>query len=239
MQLNVPGRFNKNASSVQALGTQSETGTLLIEYMCERLAVSNLGALDVLDFGCGCRFAEAIVNNRLPVHSYVGIDLDSEMIAWLNGNVRDPRLSFYHWNARNPMYNPYGFHMTTAAELPVHNQTYDLICMFSVVTHQLPEDTGAIFRLLRHCIRPHGRMFFSANIQNFTEEYREMSVTPALDSAYSERALRKLLERSGWRVLTRAGKNPQDARGRAMPIQDSLLCAPTSPIRRILRSLRE
>jgi SAM-dependent methyltransferase len=239
MQLNVPGRFNKNASSVQALGTQAETGTQLIEYMCERLAVPNLAALDVLDFGCGCRFAEAIVNNRLPVHSYVGIDLDSEMIAWLNENVRDPRLSFYHWNAHNPMYNPYGFHMTAGVGLPVRTQTYDLICMFSVMTHQLPEDTRAIFRLLRRYIRPHGKMFFSANIQQFTEEYREMDVTPTLDSAYSERALRKLLERSGWRVLSRAGKNPQDARGRAIPIQDSLLCAPTSLIRRILRSLRE
>jgi SAM-dependent methyltransferase len=239
MQLNVPGRFNKNAPSVQALGPQAETGTLLVEYMCERLAVPNLAALDVLDFGCGCRFAEAFVNNRLPVHSYVGIDLDPEMIAWLKGNVRDPRLSFYHWNARNPMYNPLGFELDITVELPIRTQTYDLICMFSVITHQLPEDTSAIFRLLRRYIRPHGKMFFSANIQEFTDEYREMGVTPTLDSAYSERALRKLLERSGWRVLSRAGKNPQDARGRAMPIQDSLLCAPTSHIRRVLRSLRE
>jgi SAM-dependent methyltransferase len=239
MQLNVPTRFNKNAVNVQALGSQSETGTLLLEYMCERLAIPNLASLDVLDFGCGCRFAEAILNNRLPVRSYVGIDLDREMIAWLKENVRDPRLSFYHWNARNPMYNPSGFPLTSTVELPIPAQTFDLICMFSVITHQLPEDARAIFQLLRRYIRPSGKMFFSANIQELTSEYREMGSAPTLDSAYSCRALGKLLERSGWRVLSRAGKNPQDAHGRAMPIQDSLLCAPTSYLRRILRSLRE
>jgi SAM-dependent methyltransferase len=239
MPLTVPGHFNKNAANVQALGTQTETGTWLIEYMCERLAVPNLSALDVLDFGCGCRFADAIVNNRLPVRSYAGIDLDREMIAWLKENVRDPRLSFYHWNARNPMYNPSGFPLTTAAELPIGDRTYDVISMFSVITHQLPEDAGVIFQLLRRHIRPRGRMFFSANVQDSSDGYREIGPTPTAFSGYSWRALRRLLERSGWRVLSRAGKNARDARGRPIPIQDSLLCAPTSYIERMLRGLRE
>jgi SAM-dependent methyltransferase len=239
MQLNVPGLFNKNAPDVQALGSPTETGTMLLEYMCERLAIPSLRKLDVLDFGCGYRFAEAIVNNRLPVHSYVGIDVDREMIAWLKENVHDPRLSFFHWDACNPTYNPGGFPLTTAVELPARNRTYDLICMFSVITHQLPEDAGAIFQLLRRYIRPRGRMFFSANIQDFSDDYCEMGPTPTAHSAYSSHALQQLLERSGWRVLSRAGKNARDARGRPMPIQDSLLCSPTSHIARILRSLRK
>jgi len=225
MPLAIPKHFN-NATDVQALQTQADTGTWLIDYMCERLAVPGLGALDVLDFGCGCRFADAIVNNCLPVHSYTGIDIDHEMIAWLKDNVRDPRLSFHYWNARNPLYNPSGFPMTTAMELPTGDRTFDVICMFSVITHQLPEDASAIFRLLRRYIRPHGKMFFSVNLQDAPEDYFEMGPTPTAFSAYSWRAVQQLLEQSGWRVLSKAGKNAQDAHGRPMPIQDSLLCAP-------------
>lgn len=82
-------------------------------------------------------------------------------------------------------------------------------------------------------------MFFSANIQDFSNDYREMGATPTANSAYSWHALQQLLGRSGWRVLSRAGKNARDARGRPMPIQDSLLCSPTSHIGRILRRLRQ
>jgi SAM-dependent methyltransferase len=160
MQLMVPERFNKNAAEVQVLGTEATTGTWLIEYMCERLGVPSLAALDVLDFGCGCRFADAIVNNNLPIGSYAGIDVDREMIAWLTENILDPRLSFHHWEARNPGYNPSGFPLTPAVQLPTGGRTFDVICMFSVITHQLPADTKTLFRILRRYVRPRGRMFF-------------------------------------------------------------------------------
>lgn len=237
-RLILPERFNKNSPDVRALGTQAETGTWLIEYMCERLAVPDLGRFDVLDFGCGCRFADAIINNRMPIGSYTGIDVDREMIDYLAANVTDPRLAFHHWNAHNPAYNPAGFPLTPATRLPGSARTFDLICMFSVITHQLPEDAEMLFRILRRYIRPHGRMFFSANLQDMPDDYREMAPEPTADSAYSFRLLHRLLKRTGWRVLSMVGKNPRAADGREMPIQDSLLCAPVSGIGPLLRRLR-
>ena len=221
--LHVPERFNKNAANVRAMGTPAQTGTLLIKYMCERLSVADLGDLEVLDFGCGCRFADAIVNNRLPVKSYTGIDVDRELIEFLSASVADTRLTFYHWNARNPRYNPDGFPLAVDSSLPMGERTFDLICMFSVITHQLPEDAETLFRIFRRCVRPRGRMFFSANIQEMDDDYREMvSDKPTANSAYSAHFLRRLLERSGWRILSQEGKPNQQE----MPIQDSLLCVP-------------
>jgi SAM-dependent methyltransferase len=218
----VPEKFNKNAPGVRARGTPAETGSWLIQYMCERLGVPNLADLDVLDFGCGCRFSDAIINKQLPIRSYTGIDVDREMIEFLSQHVHDPRMRFYYWNIRNPNYNPAGFPLTADSVLPSDPQTFDLICMFSVITHQLPQDADMLFRLLRRRVRVSGRMFFSANIQEMDVDYREIvPEKPTAYSAYSERFLRQLVERTGWRILSCEGKDHH-----GMPIQDSLVCAP-------------
>ena len=61
-----------------------------------------------LDFGCGVRFAQAIVNRGIPVGRYVGVDVYREMIEFLTANVTDPRLEFVHLDAHNALYNPAG-----------------------------------------------------------------------------------------------------------------------------------
>ena len=221
--LNVPERFDKNDPSVRSMGTPAETGTLLIGYMCERLGVADLSKLDVLDFGCGGRFADAIVNNRLPIKSYTGIDVDGELIEFLCANVSDPRLSFHQWNVRNPNYNPGGVPLVVDMSLPSGERTFDLICMFSVITHQLPPDAETLFRISRRCVRPHGQMFFSAYIQEMEDDYQEVIPDrPTALSAYSIHFLRRLLEGAGWRIKSHEHRND-----RGMPILDSLLCAPT------------
>jgi SAM-dependent methyltransferase len=211
--------------------------------MCERLGVPDLGKLDVLDFGCGCRFAEAIVNNALPVASYTGIDVDSAMIHYLREHVTDPRLTFHHWDAANPSYNPQGFPLDASIDLPGARRAYDVICMFSVITHQLPSDALTLFRTFRRYVHPHGRMFFSATLEDMADDYRELQPQPTASSAYSWRFLRRLLDRSGWRVLSLVGRGPDgqgpnDRHGREMPIQDSVLCAPASALRQLIGRLR-
>jgi SAM-dependent methyltransferase len=221
----IPDRFNKNAAEVQAMGPGAETGTLLIRYMCERLGVTDLGQCDVLDFGCGSRFSDAIVNLQLPVKSYVGIDVDKEMIDFLSANVDDPRLSFFHWNARNPLYNPSGIPLNSNSALPIGDQKFDVICMFSVITHQLPADAEAIFGLLRRYIRVGGRLFLSANIEAMDLEYKEtLPESPTAGSVYSINFLRSITQRTGWQIVSIEGKCPGN-----LPILDSLLCVPIQP----------
>ncbi|MFY9725937.1 MAG: class I SAM-dependent methyltransferase [Bryobacteraceae bacterium] len=58
----------------------------------------------VVDFGCGCgREARRLLLQRDPPESYVGIDINREMIAWCRKNLRHKGFSFYHhdvWNVR-------------------------------------------------------------------------------------------------------------------------------------------
>ena len=39
--------------------------------------------------------------------------------------------------------------LAETARLPVGDTSFDIACMFSVITHQYPEDSRAIFTLLR------------------------------------------------------------------------------------------
>ena len=220
--IEVPEKFRRNAAEVRAMGPPAEIGARLIRYMCERLEIPDLRDTDVLDFGCGSRFAESILLEGLPVKSYTGIDVDRAMIEFLTDQVIDPRLRFFYWNAYNPNYNPGGFPLSADTELPTGDQMFDLICMFSVITHQLPPDAEALLCILRRRIQPGGRLFFSVNILDMEEDYRELAPDyPTGSSAYSLRAISDILARTGWRPLTLGGKWPK-----GHPIQDSFLCAP-------------
>jgi SAM-dependent methyltransferase len=148
-QLVVPRHFKRNAPQVLAMAPSADTGLWLLQYLGERIGAPDLAGLDVLDFGCGSRFAEALTTHNIPLRSYVGIDVYREMIEFLTQNIRDGRLSFHHINARNPKYNKSGDPLTRETTLPIGDKRFDVICMFSVITHQLPHDAQAIFAILR------------------------------------------------------------------------------------------
>lgn len=223
----VPERFNKNAQPVRDLAPSAESGAWLIEYMCKRIGIPDLSQSDVLDFGCGSRFAETFVNLGIPVRSYLGIDVDREMIEYLNQNVDDARLSFVWWDSYNSLYNPNGCSLDQYDTLPVDEKKFDIICMFSVITHQIPKDTIIILRSLRRHIRPAGNLFFSATIEDLDEDYREIvAASPTAHSAYSLRLLRQLTEEAGWRIISVEPKLPPGGPLGRVPIQDSVLCVP-------------
>ena len=128
----------RNAPEVHALGPPADTGLALLDYMCRRVGLPSLEGLDVLDFGCGTRFADTIMDRHVPLRSYVGIDVNEPMVR-LATHATDPRLEFHLLDARNPKYNPNGQPLTAAATLPVDGRAFDEICMFSMITHQQPD----------------------------------------------------------------------------------------------------
>lgn len=204
------------------MGPPAETGAALIAYMCERLGAPSLAGLDVLDFGCGVRFADALVNRRLPLGTYTGIDVDGEMIDFLATHVEDPRFTFAHIDARNPKYNPRGVPLQHDSPLPVAGRAFDLICMFSVITHQVPDDAAAIFSILRRYVRQDGALFFSAHLREGGPDYGEHNPdSPTALSIYSPRLLTSLLTQAGWSVESIEPEAP-----RGLPILDSLVCSP-------------
>lgn len=137
------------------------SGRMLIELLCRRLGVADLGAQRVLDMGCGTKLVQAFLAHDLPIGAYVGVDVYREMIDFLAREVRDPRFSFHHMDSHNAMYNPAGRPLGPDSVLPVEPGSFDLICLFSVFTHLEPHDYVAMLKLLRPCIRPGGMLLFS------------------------------------------------------------------------------
>src|SRR6266571_4950171 len=79
-----------------------------IEHMCQELGLDDLGETEVLDFGCGFSFTQALINRSLPIRRYVGVDVSKEIIEFLRRNVEDPRFEYHVIAAHNEMYNPNG-----------------------------------------------------------------------------------------------------------------------------------
>jgi len=221
-KLVIPRELNQNAPGVQAMGTPTETGQRLLEHMARRFGRGSLDSLDVLDFGCGTRFTEAIVNSQIPIGSYVGIDTQPNVVQFLSQNVHDPRLSFHHFNAYNALYNRGGFVMTEDTPLPVGDKQFDVICMFSVITHQVPDDSLRIFKILRRYVKRSGGLFFTADVRDDFDVYtEEIPDIPVQLSAYPLELLARLLRLAGWHVRS---LEPRTIDG--LPMMESFLCVP-------------
>jgi len=220
--MDVPEKYNRGHPKVRAMGPPADTGLRLLNYMCERLGISSLAGLEMLDFGCGSRFAQAIINHQVPLARYVGIDVYKEMIDYLAEHANDPRLEFRHLDAHNHEYNKTGIPLSLDTVLPLADRKFDIVCMYSVITHQLPDDAAVIFALLRRHVRDDGRLFFSAAVEEGDFGYREhFPDRPTALSFYSLRLLTQLLEAAGWRMVSFA---PRVSGG--LPNQDTILCVP-------------
>jgi SAM-dependent methyltransferase len=140
----------------------------LIRHMCAHLGLDDLGDSEVLDFGCGVKFTEALINYDLPIKRYVGIDVEPEMIAFLQQHVDDARFEYHRLDAHNELYNPGGAPLSDTTSLPIDGETFDVICLFSVFTHLAPHDSRMMLKLLRRFAKPHGRLFFTLYIDERT-----------------------------------------------------------------------
>ena len=221
-KLLVPDHLNRNEKSVHEMDSPANTGKRLIEYMCGRIGVADLGRLDVLDLGCGVRFSEALINLDLPIGRYTGIDVAGNVVDFLKQNVRDDRFSYHLTNTANKLYNPRGETVDLDAPSPLGAARFDLACMFSVITHQDPQEAPLTFGFLRRHIRPTGHLFFSANVHHDDVDYKELTPErPGLRSSYALQYMTDMLMDAGWRIVTQEGPLPYD-----LPIMASFHCKP-------------
>lgn len=178
----------------------------LLELLANTLDRPDLGSTSVLDVGCGTKFTTAFVNNGVPIKRYVGVDTDGDVIAYLASQVHDPRLSFHHLNAHNDLYNTNGEPLASFARLPVGEEQFDVISLFSVFTHLAPHDYTAMLKLLRPHVAPEGKLIFSL----FVDE----GIDPAQREAFN-RELRRRREAGDPEVL--AAIQERQAAGTEIP----------------------
>jgi SAM-dependent methyltransferase len=189
--------FNFNAAKVAAYSPEV-TGRIILNSMRHRLGWRSFRGKRLLDFGCGVRFAQTIFNLEIPVARYFGIDVNDDAIRWLKDNLGDQRFSFAHIDMRNAMYNPNGRECSPDALSFLGQATFDAACMFSVITHQAPDDAVRIFAML-HPYAP--RLYFTAFIDDDVADYAEKDPDKLRNmSTYSAAFLTHKLHEAGWTV---------------------------------------
>jgi SAM-dependent methyltransferase len=177
------------------------TGAFVLKTVCRRLGWSSLAGKRLLDFGCGVRIARAIVNLGIEVGCYAGVDVNADAIGWLRSNVEDSRFRFERIDMHNPLYNPQGSTAGEDALQAIGLADFDAACMFSVITHQQPEETREILRMLSRCVTPGGRMYFTAFIAESIDECAECDPAhPRALCSYNPDYLIGLADACGWVV---------------------------------------
>jgi SAM-dependent methyltransferase len=163
----VPPKLRRGARRSDE-GAELASAVWLIEHMCAHLGIDDLSASEVLDFGCGVKFTRALINHPLPIKRYVGVDVQPEMIAYLQKHVGDPRFEYHRLDAHNELYNPSGARLSDTTPLPIDGQTFDVICLFSVFTHLAPADYRTMLTLVRRFAMLDGRLFFTLYVDEHT-----------------------------------------------------------------------
>jgi hypothetical protein len=74
--------------------TPEQSGVWLLERMRKHIGFEGYADKNLLDFGCGVRFSQAIINCDFPIGRYVGVDVYPAMIKFLQENVQDPRFAY-------------------------------------------------------------------------------------------------------------------------------------------------
>jgi SAM-dependent methyltransferase len=193
--------FNFNAPGVTKYPPEV-TGHFLLNSLCRRIGWNSLSGRRLLDFGCGVRFVRAIVNLAIKIDLYAGIDANREAISWLQSEIRDPRFRFEHLDMLNLKYQANGSSSVDEGALErLALADFDAACMFSVITHQRPKDSGLIFSMLYRCVKRGGGLYFTAYIDETVHDYVERDPSqPCLLSIYHPDFLIDLVRKSGWGV---------------------------------------
>jgi SAM-dependent methyltransferase len=110
----------------------------------------------VFDFGCGCgREARQLLLQKDRPRSYVGMDVNPEMIAWCKANLQRDGFSFHHHDVWSPTYAPKN---SKRRILPIEplGSGFTMIEANSVFTHLHADQTEFYLEQMRKMLAPMG-----------------------------------------------------------------------------------
>ena len=181
-----------------------ESGIRNLKGIAERTGRRDWSNQKILDFGCGVKFTQTLIQYNINVQAYVGMDVHKGIIQFLNNQVNLPNFYFYSVPFYNRMYNLNGIKLKVNSELPGDIKQFDLITLQSVFTHFAPEDFLALLHVLRRYAAKDARMLFTCFIDNDMEHdfFDSVPDRPLLMAYYKEHFIRKMLDESGWKPLS-------------------------------------
>ena len=106
---------------------------------------------------------------------------------------------------------------------PLPEEGFDVVSMFSVMTHQYPDDARHILALLRRYVRPAGHLFVTCFLDAAVDAFEDRS--PERNGGrclYNPDFLAGLLRQAGWVPVARHAAEPP-------LIGDSFVARPTPP----------
>ena len=190
-------------------------------------AVRPVEGARILDFGCGVKIGQALYQLDSPQALYVGVDVHPALIRFMRRALaHSPKYRFATVPFRNDMYNPSGEEMTAASALPVDGTDFDIVLMFSVITHMTPKDSAAAFAILRRYVAADGRLVFWAFAnEGEAGDFRNLDPQrPLFHAVYRRAFLDGLIEAAGWRI--EATSLGPERPGRPELRQTHYICAP-------------
>lgn len=118
-------------------------------------AVGERDSIDVLDIGCGTGRVSIAASQLLGTGKYVGVDVNSEDIAFCTNHYNDARRTFVELDHKNRMYSPDG--SATFAPYPLEDESFDVAVAVSVWTHLNEADATYYLTEVARTLRPGAR----------------------------------------------------------------------------------
>lgn len=118
----------------------------------------------LLDVGCGFgRLAIGLISKFTNI-SYIGIDVNPTAVNWCQKYISSqyPNFRFIHLDLQNERYNPDGQPIDTQFELPLKDETVNIVYLYSVFSHMLRDDVKHYLRELNRVLVSNGNVFFTA-----------------------------------------------------------------------------
>lgn len=114
----------------------------------------------VLDVGSGIgRVAVPLTQYLNREGSYEGIDIVREGVDWCRRKISSehPNFRFTHIDLKNDLYNLSTEQEAKGFVFPYTDNRFDVVFLFSVFTHMMPEDTANYLQQIARVLKPGGR----------------------------------------------------------------------------------
>jgi SAM-dependent methyltransferase len=121
----------------------------------------------VLDVGCGYGRLAIGLLDVIGKISYVGIDINHQAIHWCKKYISKEHsdYEFIRLDVYNARYNPGGNIITEDFHFPFTNDQFDVLYLYSVFSHMMPEDIAIYLKELHRVLAKDGHAFFTAFVE--------------------------------------------------------------------------
>ncbi|MEM8570122.1 MAG: class I SAM-dependent methyltransferase [Pseudomonadota bacterium] len=199
VKLSVPRKFRRGVKSHDETASV-QSGLKLLDLI---EGIKPIEGTKLLDMGCGVKIAQALVERGSPQALYVGLDVYREMIEFMQRVLKgNDRYVFQAVEFHNEKYNSGGTKMADISGLPIAFQRFDLLTMFSVVTHLTPEDTRDMLLKLRQYAADDSALVFSTFVDPDQEEdfLDLVPEKPLFKASYRKAFLEDIIARTDWKI---------------------------------------